>query len=256
MTRQERLNYISKLVIDKGEISNEQLSKTLEVSLMTIHRDLDELERQGVVRKIRNGATALPSSSFESNFQYRLSRAQVEKTRLCEHIATSIVAGDTIFIDESTTLLPIAPFLKDIDDLTIITNFIPLLQEISKIPTINLIGLGGEYLHRYETMSGSICAQAVSQFQATKYLTSTSAVDGTNVYHPDIAITVVKRAMLKAADHSTLVLDHSKVGRRALNVVAKMNDFDEIIIDQAFPKEIELAPQVEQKITVVKPNSA
>jgi len=256
MTRQERLKYISELAVEQGEISNDQLEKTLKVSLMTIHRDLDELERQGIVRKIRNGATALPSSSFESNFQFRLSRAQEEKARLCEHMATSIVAGDTIFIDESTTLLPIVPYLEGIADLTIITNFMPLQQKLADIPSVKLVGLGGEYLNRYETMSGPICARAVSQFHATKYLTSSSAVDGANIYHPDIAITVVKRAMLKAADHSTLVFDHSKVGRRALNVVARMNEFDAIVTDQPLPKDIKLAPLVEEKIVVVKPSPA
>lgn len=251
MTRRERLKYISELVMDQGEISNDQLAKALDVSLMTIHRDLDELERQGIVRKIRNGATARPSSSFESNYQYRLSCAQSEKARLCEHVAKSIVAGDILFIDEATTLLPIVPFLKEIGDLTVITNFMLLQRELVNVQSVKLIGLGGEYLHSFDSMSGPICAHAVTQFQATKYLTSSTAIDGSNVYHPDIAISVVKRAMLKAADHSTLVFDHSKVGRRALNVVAKLEDFDKVVSDRQLPKGFELTPNAASKLTVL-----
>ncbi|MCP4385164.1 MAG: DeoR/GlpR transcriptional regulator [Hyphomicrobiales bacterium] len=252
MTKNRRIQFISKVVLERGEVTNEELANSLDVSVMTIHRDLDELERRGVVRKVRNGATAQPSSSFESNIEFRMARAQETKSELCAFAARRVSPGDVLFIDEATTLLPIVPYLAKIGDMTVITNFLPLQRALSSFDEVKLIGLGGEYVPQFDTMSGPICSQAVSQFRATKYLTSSSAIDGETVYHPEVAIAAVKRDMIRAADKSYLLADHSKLNRTALHRVAGIDDFEEIITDRPLSQEFRTRyPDTIGKFTVL-----
>ena len=77
-----RQEQIAEYVLRQGSVSAKDLASLLGVSLKTVHRDLDELERQGVLRKLHGRATAQPSSLFESNVRYRLKTATVEKVAL------------------------------------------------------------------------------------------------------------------------------------------------------------------------------
>ena len=74
----ERRERIAEIVLANESVASRELAARFDVSVMTVHRDLDELERQGVLRKIRGGATPQPSSLFESNVRYRLATAKAE----------------------------------------------------------------------------------------------------------------------------------------------------------------------------------
>ena len=85
---------IAAYVVEHGSVSANELVEAFGVSVMTVHRDLDELERQGVVRKYRGGVSAQPTSVFESNVAYRLNTAQAEKAALARHAREHDRAGD------------------------------------------------------------------------------------------------------------------------------------------------------------------
>src|SRR5690606_30169049 len=90
LTRAQRLKRIADDVLANGSMLVDDLAAALNVSRMTIHRDLDDLEKQGILRKVRNGATAQPSSVFESNVAFRLASAVEAKRRIGKYAATLI----------------------------------------------------------------------------------------------------------------------------------------------------------------------
>jgi DeoR/GlpR family transcriptional regulator of sugar metabolism len=226
--RQER---IAELVLKQPFIAAKDLAERFDVSLMTIHRDLDELEAHGVLRKVRGGATPQPSSLFESNVRYRLTVASEEKQALARAALPQIEPGQAVLIDESTTGLALARLLPVRAPLTVITNSLSVMQELRSARDIKLIVLGGDYWPRHEAFCGLACEAAVLALRADILFMSTTAISGGVAYQPDQDMAIAKRAMIAAAARRVLLVDHTKFGRVALHRLAPLTDFDLVMTD-------------------------
>ncbi|MFJ1611953.1 DeoR/GlpR family DNA-binding transcription regulator [Streptomyces sp. NPDC088251] len=222
---------IAEYVLAQGEVSAAELAERFEVSLMTIHRDLDELERQGVVRKFRGGVTAQPSGVFESNVSYRLKTMRAEKAAVADRALRLIEPGMAVMLDDSTSTLEIARRLRSITPLTVVTNFLEAINLLSQERGIHLMGLGGDFDPLHSSFLGVSCVEAVQSLQVDICFTSTSAVSGGFAYHQEQHIVSVKRAMLDSASRNVLLLDHSKLGRVALHRLAPLSRFDLLLVD-------------------------
>lgn len=231
-----RQRQIADHVLSSGSVSASQLAEIFGVSLMTVHRDLDELERQGVVRKFRGGVSAQPSSVFESNIEFRLRSAQAEKAAIARYARTMIEPGLAVILDDSTTALEVAYLLPDMAPLTVITNFLEVIKTVTGVPGIRLISLGGEYYPTHDSFLGVPCIEAIASLRADVLFTSTSAASNGHAFHQEQQIVLVKRAMMRAATRKVLLLDHTKLGRSALHELAPLADFDDVIVDSGAPE--------------------
>lgn len=218
-------------VLQQGSIAAKELAEIFEVSLMTVHRDLDELERQGLLRKMRGKVTAQASSFFESTVGYRIRSNSKEKEALARFALTQIEPGQSIIMDESTTVLPLADLLHTSVPLTIITNFRMLLDKLGGVRGINLISLGGEYSTSYDSYFGVICEQSLASLSADICFISTSAVSGANTYHQHQQEVRAKRAMMEASERKVLLFDHTKLGKKALHRLVTLDQFDLVAVD-------------------------
>jgi DeoR/GlpR family transcriptional regulator of sugar metabolism len=232
----ERHAWITQYILKNGTLQVDELAERLAVSRMTIHRDLDELQRQGVLRKVRNGATATPSSLFESDVRFRLAQQTLEKEAIARAALAHIGPGQAILLDEATTLLPLARRLPELAPLTVITNFLPILNELRRSKDIHLICLGGEYLPRFDTFTGRLCETGLAALHADIYFTSTTAVSNGIAYHPEQQIVSTKRAMMARSSRRYLLLDHTKFGKTALHQVARLSEFEAVIVDNELPE--------------------
>jgi DeoR/GlpR family transcriptional regulator of sugar metabolism len=227
----QRQDRIAELVLQQSFVAAKDLAELCGVSLMTIHRDLDELEARGVLRKVRGGATPQPSSLFESNVRYRLTVAVEEKQALAHAALPRIDPGQAVLIDESTTGLMLARLLPERGPLTVISNSLLVMQELRAARDIKLIVLGGDYWPRHEAFCGLACEAAVSALRADVLFMSTTAISGGVAYQPDQDMAIAKRAMIAAAAQRILLVDHTKFGRVALHRLAPLTDFDLILTD-------------------------
>jgi len=109
-----RQKLITEYIHDHGSLEVDDLSEQFQVSRMTIHRDLDELEQQGVLRKVRGGATVHPSYLFESDIRFRLTAAANEKGAIAKYALSLVEPGQVVFLDDSTTTITFAPLIKDV----------------------------------------------------------------------------------------------------------------------------------------------
>jgi DeoR/GlpR family transcriptional regulator of sugar metabolism len=235
-------------VLAHGSANAAELAERFQVSLMTIHRDLDELERRGIVRKVRGGVTAQPSSVFESNVSYRMTSMQAEKDAVAARAAELIEPGMAVMLDDSTTALALARRLEGITPLTVVTNFLAGLNLLAQVRGIRLMGLGGDYDPMHDSFLGVSCVEAIEALQVDLCFVSTSGVSGGYAYHQEQHIVSVKRAMLESAARNVLLLDHTKLGRAALHRVAPLSAFDRVLVDDGADAEA-LRSLDEHKIT-------
>ncbi|MCO6010808.1 DeoR/GlpR family DNA-binding transcription regulator [Actinoallomurus purpureus] len=230
-----RQNAIAEFVVTRGSATAADLTERFEVSLMTIHRDLDELARQGIVRKFRGGVTAQRSGVFESSIAYRTKSMQAEKNAIADKAVERVEPGMAIMLDDSTTALALARHLEKITPLTVVTNFLEGLNLLSAMRGIRLVALGGDYDALHKSFLGVSCVEAIAALRVDICFVSTSAVSGGHAYHQEPHVVLVKRAMLQSAERNFLLVDHTKLGRVALHKVASLTDFEKIITDDGAP---------------------
>ncbi len=235
----ERQNRIAELVLRNSSVSIQDLAEQFKVSAMTIHRDLDDLEAQGILRKVRGGATAQPTYLFESHLNYRLNSHLEEKQAIAAAAFNHIEPGQAVMLDDSTTVLTLAHRLVSISHLTVITNFLSIVELLRPYRQINLISLGGDYLYRHNSVAGGLCEQMIGCLRVNTLFMSFSAVDGGHAFHQEEPIVRIKRAMVRSAARRILLVDHTKLGKQALREAVPLTDFDLVIVDSgADPEKI------------------
>lgn len=230
----QRREEIAEYVINESFVSAKHLSSVYEVSVMTIYRDLDELQQQGVIRREHGGATPQPSSLFESNVRYRQRNAVEEKHALCKRALEEIESGHAVMFDDSSTMLPLARMLARSGaprPLTVITNFRIALEEMAGGRDLQLVCLGGEYYPNHESYGGVVCEAAIRSLRPDLLFVSTSAVSGSTALHQEAETVRTKRAMLSVARRKILLIDHGKLGKSALHRFTDLVEFDLILVD-------------------------
>ena len=234
---EQRQDQIAQLVLTKGSASAQELAAEFRVSLNTVHRDLDELERQGVVRKFHGGASAEPSGMFEANIAYRLKRMVPQKRIVARHAARYIEPGMSVMIDDSTTTMQVLPFMARIGPLQLVTNHLEVMRQASALKGIHLMALGGDYDPLHDSFLGVMCMECIASLRVDATFISTSAVSGGDAFHQEQRVVSFKRAMLDVAAKRYLLIDHSKLGRRALHRLVPLSTFDLVIVDDGAPRE-------------------
>ncbi len=232
-----RQRAITEAVMAEGTVRIEQLADRFDISLMTVHRDLDELESRGVLRKSRGIATATSTSLVESSDVYRAGREQGEKEAIALAAMDFVEPGQALFLDDSTTVLHMAPHLAAKAPLTIITNVITLMNELRGTRGIDLLALGGQYYAWCSAFMGRMTTAAIAAMRADVFIMSTSAITDDIAFHQTLETVDTKRAMFDAAQRRVLLADHTKFQKRALHALLPLSDFDAVIVDDRTPAE-------------------
>jgi DeoR/GlpR family transcriptional regulator of sugar metabolism len=233
--RTERQNAIAEAVMQQGSARIEDIAERFKISVMTAHRDLDELQARGLLHKSRGAATALASTLVESSVVYRQTQRLELKRSLAAAALPYVQEGQSIFLDDSTTVHQIIPMLADRAPLTVLTNSLIAINEVTKISGISVVALGGEYHPWCASFMGRVTNQAIAGVRGDLVLMSAAAIIDSRVYFQASETVDTKRAMLDAAATKVLLADHSKFSARALHALAGLDEFDQVIVDQGVP---------------------
>ncbi|WP_334172896.1 DeoR/GlpR family DNA-binding transcription regulator [Sinomonas sp.] len=227
----QRQRAISDAVMAEGAIRIEQLAERFGISVMTVHRDLDELENRGLIRKNRGVATATSTALVESSDVYRSSRQLAEKETIAHAALEFIEPGQAIILDDSTTTLHLVPHLKDRTPLTVITNTLTIINDLRGTNGISLLALGGQYYNWCSAFMGRMTTESIASLRADILFMSTSAITDDIAFHQTQETVDVKRAMFDAAAKRILLADHTKFEKRALHAMLSLERFDAVIVD-------------------------
>lgn len=229
-TSSRRMDIFNLLQKNKAvEVS--ELARLFNVSTMTIRRDLEMLEKQGLVTKNYGGAQLNQGAAIEPSFTLKQKTQMNCKSAIAKEAARFVQDGDSILIDCGTTTLQLCRFIQD-KRITVITNSWPAVSYLQANPKIKLILAPGIYS---STSNGVISAMTIDffhQFQADKVFVGSQGFDlkeGATV--PDMEDCQVKRALIKSGRKKFLMIDHEKFNTHYLCRHAAAGEFDVIITD-------------------------
>ncbi|MCX4781971.1 DeoR/GlpR family DNA-binding transcription regulator [Streptomyces sp. NBC_01264] len=234
--REARRRHIRDSLATDGFLRASDLADEYGVSLMTIHRDLDFLQSQGWLRKVRGGATGLHSTQFHGSVDTRMSTMSQTKKQLARTAASLVAPGQTVLLDDSTTCLPLTREFAARTPITVITNSLPAITALAKERGVSLISLGGSYFPAYDAFMGLLTADCVAALRADVLFMSTTAVTRGRCYHTSPETVQVKRAMMAASARTVLLADHTKFTRDGMYALTSLRDFDLLVVDDGLPE--------------------
>lgn len=218
-------------VTERGVVPVGDLLQRFSLSRASVNRDLLALSAQGLLRRIGANITALPSASASGSVVYRARQAVAQKRAIAGLAASLISPGDTVALDDSTTVRAMAGSLSGMTPLTVVTNSLGLGTCLGPCETIALIGLGGRYDPAFEAFVGMVCEQSVMSMRIDTAFVSAAAIHGLTAYHQVEEIIRVKRALMAVSDCRVLLVDSGKFGISAMNRLAMLSEFDSVITD-------------------------
>src|SRR5690349_7021723 len=145
MRREERQQLIVNLLVENKTVDLDDLADRFTVSKMTIHRDLDDLEQAGVLRKVRGGATIDAGTQFESDFRIRERQGNEAKLAMAETALELVEPGMTVMVNDGSMAAVLGEMLLQKRPLTLITNNAAIMERLKGETGITLIALGGIY---------------------------------------------------------------------------------------------------------------
>ena len=228
MLQLQRHNEIMRLLSDHKELTVKELCAQLYYSPATIRRDLAELEEKGLLKRSFGGAVL--SDSFTDQFPLEIRAAQnlAQKKRICAKAAQLVDSGDTIFIAGSTTTFFLAEYLRQIPNITVITNSPHMNIRLSEAHVKNLCA-GGEMLPNSTVLVGSETERFIRGIRAAKFFFSARGYGGGVISDSSKAERDIKIAMLEQSQKSYFLYDRSKLGQEYPFCIAKDTDITDLI---------------------------
>lgn len=229
---ERRNGILEKLQEDKKVVVGE-LSQLYKVSEETIRRDLERLEKEGLCTKSYGGAVLNENNNVEMPFNVRKKSNATGKQKIAELIAGMVEDGEHILLDASTTAVYIAKALKSKRNLTVVTNSIEVLIEVSDMTDWNVISLGGSLKEGFLAAIGAATIAGVKEYKVEKSIASCKAFDPEEGFY-DIGdeFARTKRAMIERGDVKIMAIDSTKFEKSAFAKVMDTEGIDVIITDR------------------------
>lgn len=233
MLASERRRLILERVAERQSIEAQVLADELNVSVMTIRRDIKRLEQDGFLRQTYGGATVHLTKSVELGFNSRALQYASQKRLIGAFAAQLIEPGQMLFLGEGTTTSQFAQFLPPHPHLKVVTASLSHASLLSS-RNISVIVLGGK-LHNDElTMTGPIAEATLERFYADVCILGAAGVDPqVGVTELDYEVASLHRSMMERSRKSIVLADHSKLGLRTSAVVAPVSLVTTLITDAA-----------------------
>jgi DeoR/GlpR family transcriptional regulator of sugar metabolism len=216
------------------------LSKQFGISEVSIRRDLERLERLGLLKRVHGGAVVPPNPPVGPVGSGASLKVTPEKERIGRTAAALIRPGDRLILDSGTTVLQVARSIPgDLlvsGKLTVITGSLPIVHELGAWKSLHLLLLGGIYLPDYQMVVGPQTIANLANLHADKmFLGADGMTFSHGVTTANVLEAEVDRAMVKAAREVILVADSSKIGGIGLTTIMPLTEVNKLITDEAAP---------------------
>jgi DeoR family fructose operon transcriptional repressor len=232
MYAEERQQEILSRARAVGRVDVVTLGEEFSVTTETIRRDLTVLERAGVLRRVHGGAIPVERLGFEPALATRDEVMTAEKERIAKAAMAELPEDGAIIIDAGSTTGRLVQVLPADRELTVIVNSPPLATVLATRANLSVIMLGGRVRGRTLATVDDWALRPLSRLNVDVAFMATNGCSvAKGLTTPDTAEAAIKRAMIKAANRSVLLADHTKFSDTYLARFASMSEIDVVITD-------------------------
>lgn len=231
LNKYERLDEIARRVNEKGTIRITDIVEDLNVSDMTVRRDLIELEEQGILTKIHGGARSNKASQYkEMSHREKHTQKSEEKLEIAKKAAKLIEDGNVIFLGPGTTVEMLA---KEIDNqrLSIVTNCLPVFQilEHKRSEQFSVYLIGGSKRQLTESFVGEMANTLLEKMRFSKIFFSANGIKGNDVMTSSYEEAYTQNLAIKHSNEKCILADDSKIGKEDFVSFCELKDLTAIV---------------------------
>jgi len=244
MLARQRQERILEALRASGGVRVSDLTEELRVSYMTVRRDLDALAERGLVDKVHGGATiSTQRSADEPGFEAKSVREQPEKEAIAAEAARLVRPGTAIGMTAGTTTYALARYLRDIPNLTVVTNSIPVAEVMRHSERTDLsIVLTGGLRTPSDALVGPVADAAVRAMHVDILFMGVHGMEErAGLTTPNLLEAETNRALLRSAQQLVVVADHTKWGIVGLSTIAELGEADVLVTDDGLASEAQAA---------------
>ena len=226
----ERRNQILALLQKESRVVVGDLAKMFRVTEETIRRDLEKLEHEGFAKKAYGGAIINESFNIDLPYTVRKKANVQNKQDIAELVGNLIQDGDHIMLDASSTAVYIAKHLKTKKNLTLITNSIEILLELSDVVGWKVLSTGGVMKEGSISLVGYQAEKMIASFHVDKTIISCKGVDiDKGMTDSNEMEAHIKKLMLDSANMKILAADSSKFDRISFAKIDELREVNVIV---------------------------
>ena len=215
------------------------LSEELGVSEMTIRRDLERLEQEGLLSRMHGGAILKRRMAEEPFYVASEREHSEEKRRIAQAAAAMIKPGETVFLSSGTTATQVLSHVPPDLKARIVTHNLGAVTAAQR-SSLDIVLLGGSYRPRSNTLAGAVAIETVSGFHASRFILGADGLSlDEGITTPSLSLAGVERAMIRQTRGEIVVLaDSSKVGAVGDVVICALDMVNTIIVDDGVGSDV------------------
>jgi DeoR family transcriptional regulator, aga operon transcriptional repressor len=238
---EERRRSILEILDKRERLMVDDLVKEFGISAVTIRGDLDALAEVGALVRSHGGAIKRinPLQDYPLNVKETLHHA--EKVRIGQAAAKLIGSDQSVILDSGTTTVEIARQIKllKVKGVTVITNALNIAMELANLPHVSVIMVGGMLRQMSFSLVGPHAEQIMRDLNAHHVFLGVDGLDPViGLTTPDVLEAQLNAQMIKMAREVTVVCDSSKLRRRSLSLIAKIDVVHRLITDEKADPEV------------------
>lgn len=238
MLASQRRAHILEIVEESGAVRVSELVTLLRVSDMTIRRDIERLDREGMLERVHGGAISRNHrTSDEPGFSAKSELMRDAKRAIARVAAEMVSPGSAIGISAGTTTFELAVAVRHVPNLTVVTNSVPVAQMLHESATSGQsVILTGGVRTPSDALVGPVAVAALRTLHVDRLFLGVHGLDlGAGLTTPNLVEAETNRALVATSPHVCVLADHTKWGIRGLSSFATLREVETLITNKGLP---------------------
>lgn len=244
----QRLKKVENYIKEKEICTYEELSSFFNISLSTIHRDIDELVKLGNVEK-KHGGAAYKKSEEEEVEEFTFLPYEYTKDSIARKAADTVEDNDIILLGSGLTVAHMVPYLKVRKNITVITNNFMVIAEAMKYG-FNVITIGGNLDRNVMSFVGTQSIKQISELNANKAFIGCNGIGFNGISNVVDLEADIKKKMIEISASTTVLAESKKFGAMSLYKICGFDAIDTLVTD-ALPDEEMQAKLAEKGVKIL-----